>query len=264
VELKGAGVLVTGASRGLGVSLAEAFAAAGARVALVARTESPLEQLAARVGGSAHPADLADPAGVGDLIAQVEQAAGPIDVLVNNAGLAPADLFTEQPDADIEQLFRVNVLAAISLCRQAVPRMRERGRGHVVNISSLAGISVFPGMVGYSATKAALSHFTAGLRADLRGLPIGTTLAELGPIPTDMRADLDDYPPTKHAFRRAHRIGVIADVPADRAARAVVRAVRRNRRHVRRPRRTAALCMLSETPRRFSEVILSGVASRAR
>jgi short-subunit dehydrogenase len=74
--------------------------------------------------------------------------------------------------------------------------MLGRGGGHVVNVSSTAGCSALPGLVSYSASKAALSHFTAGLRADLRGLPIGTTLVELGPIPTEMLGHTDDYEPT--------------------------------------------------------------------
>ena len=95
---------------------------------------------------------------------------------------------------------QVNYLARAELCRTSIPRMLARGGGHIVNISSMAGCSVLPGLVSYSASKAALTHFTAGLRADLRGLPIGTTLVELGPIPTEMLAQTDDYVPTAAAF----------------------------------------------------------------
>jgi NAD(P)-dependent dehydrogenase (short-subunit alcohol dehydrogenase family) len=83
----------------------------------------------------------------------------------------------------------------------------------VVNVSSLAGIVVFPGLVTYSASKAALSHFTAGLRADFRGLPIGTTLVELGAVPTDLLAKADNYEPTAKAFQRAYRVGTAVDTP---------------------------------------------------
>ncbi len=87
MELRGKRVLITGASRGIGESLAHAFAGAGAAVALVARTKDAVETLAANLGGTAHPADLSDPTQVATLVSQVEEEAGPIDVLVNNAGV---------------------------------------------------------------------------------------------------------------------------------------------------------------------------------
>ena len=89
MELRGKRVLITGASRGIGEALAHKFTDAGASVALVARTRGALETLAARVGGTAHAADLSDPAQVADLIKRVEDEAGPVDVLVNNAGTGP-------------------------------------------------------------------------------------------------------------------------------------------------------------------------------
>lgn len=140
--------------------------------------------------------------------------------------------------------------------------MLERGTGHIVNISSMAGCGVFPGIVSYSASKAALSHFTAGLRADLRGLPIGTTLVELGPIPTEMLAYIDEYEPTARSFRRLHRLQFSVDVPREKVADEVVKAVQKGRRHVRIPKRATLFSMLSEAPRRTTEVILTGVAHR--
>jgi uncharacterized protein len=137
------------------------------------------------------------------------------------------------------------------------------GGGHIVNISSMAGCSALPGLVSYSASKAALSHFTAGLRADLRGLPIGTTLVELGPIPTDMLAGTEDYEPTAAAFRRFYRMRLTVDVPREKVADEVVDAVQKGRRHVRIPKRMALQSMLVEAPRRATEVMLSGVRNRA-
>src|SRR5438128_9789257 len=89
MELHGKRVLITGASRGIGEGLARRFAAEGANVALVARSAAAIEKLAADLGGTAHPADLGDAAQVATLINHVEDEAGPIDVLVNNAGIAP-------------------------------------------------------------------------------------------------------------------------------------------------------------------------------
>ena len=263
MELHGKRVLITGASRGIGESFAHTFAEAGATVALVARTKDAIRSLAAELGGTAHPADLSDPSQVADLISQVEDEVGPIDVLVNNAGIGVPAAFTDAPDEDLRQVTQVNYLAPAELCRQAIPRMRGRGRGHIVNISSMAGCSALPGLVAYCASKAALSHFTAGLRADLRGLPIGTTLVELGPIPTEMLAHTGDYEPTAAAFRRFYRLRLVVDVPREKVADAVVEAVQKGRRHVRLPKRMALQSQLVETSRRLTEVLLSGLPPRA-
>jgi len=259
MDLRGKRVLITGASRGIGESLAHAFAGAGATVALVARTEDALRALAAELGGTAHPADLSDPTQVATLIQRVEDEAGPIDVLVNNAGVGIPATFIDAPDGDLRRVTEVNYLAPAELCRQAIPRMLGRGDGHIVNISSMEGCAVTPGLVVYSASKAALSHFTAGLRADLRGLSIGTTLVELGPIPTDMLASTEDYEPTAKSLKRLYRMRLIVDVPREKVAETVVEAVQKSRRHVRLPKRTAVFPMLTEAPRRTIELLLTGV-----
>ena len=103
-------------------------------------------------------------------------------MLVNNAGLEDSAYLPEQRAAAVDAMVAVNVAAPIHLSRLVLPGMVDRGRGHIVNFSSLGGAGVFPGLAVYSATKAAVAHFTAGSRADLRGLPVGTTLVELGPI----------------------------------------------------------------------------------
>jgi uncharacterized protein len=264
MELCGKRVLITGASRGIGESLAHAFAEAGATVALVARTQDSIRALAAKLGGTAHPADLSDPTQIATLIRHVEDEAGPIDVLVNNAGVENPCGFTDAPDDDLRTVTEVNYLAPAALCRQVIPRMLRRGGGHIVNVSSMAGCSVLPGLVTYSASKAALSQFTAGLRADLRGFPIGTTLVELGPIPTDMLAQADDYAPTANSLRRFYRMRLAVDIPREKVADEVVEAVQKGRRHVRIPKRAALFPMLSEVPRRATEVLLTGVPHQVK
>ena len=196
-----------------------------------------MESLAAGLGGTAHAADLSDPTQVANLIQRVEDEAGPVDVLVNNAGAGTPAAFTDAPDQELRFVTEVNYLAPAELCRQVIPRMLRRGGGHIVNVSSIAGSSVFPGLVTYSATKAALSHFTAGLRADLRGLSIGTTLVELGPVPTDMLAQTDDFPPTAKSFQRFYRVRSSVDVPREKVAEEVARAVRKGKKHVGSPKR---------------------------
>lgn len=264
MELTGKRVMITGASRGIGEAMAHAFSAAGATVALVARSEDRIRTLASALGGTAHPADLADPDEVAGLIGRIESEAGPIDVLVNNAGLESTAGFTDAPDDELRRVTEVNYLAPAELCRQVIPGMLLRGSGHIVNVSSVAGSVVFPGLVTYSASKAALSQFTAGLRADLRGLPVGTTLVELGPVPTELLASTKNYEPTRRSFERAYRLRLTVDVPRETVAAEVVEAVRRNRRHVRLPKRSAAFPILTETPRRIGEWILTGIPHQGR
>jgi uncharacterized protein len=263
MELTGSRVLITGASRGIGEALARRFAASGARVALLARTEPAIKDLAAELGGTAHPADLADRDEVRGLVARIEGDGGPIDVLVNNAGIEQAGSFDRQSADEVERTFQVNLLTPAELSRQVLPGMLGRGRGHIVNVSSLAGTAIFPGLVAYSSTKAGLSQLTAGLRADLRGTPVRTTLVELGPVATDMLARADEHLPTRDAFRRFYALRLLVqDVAREAVADDVVEAVRVDRRHVRHPKRAIAFPLLAEAPRRAVEVLLTGVRHR--
>src|SRR5262245_34452389 len=123
MDLGGRNVLVTGASRGIGEALAKRFVAEGAHVVGVARNGDLLGKVMADVGGTALVADLADPAQVEGLIARAERDTGPVDVLVNNAGLDMAGpLVTTKPE-DIRAIHEVNLLTPIELCRQVLPGM---------------------------------------------------------------------------------------------------------------------------------------------
>ena len=263
MHLADAHVLLTGGSRGIGEEMARRFAAAGARLTLVARSPDLLASVAADLGARAHPADLAQPAEVRGLVAAVEAAAGPVDVLVNNAGVDVAGSILDlSPDA-LASLLQINLTAPAELCRQVLPGMVRRGRGHIVNISSIAGVGVMPGLAHYSASKAGLSQFTAGLRADLKGTPIGTTLVELGPVPTDMLDHIEGHLPTKRSIRRFSTLQLLKDVPKETVAEHVVRAVERDRRHVRLPKRAAVFPMITESPRRLTELLLAGIDPRS-
>jgi short-subunit dehydrogenase len=258
MELSGARIVVTGASRGIGECTARAFAAAGTRVALVARSEEPLAKLAAELGGDAYPADLADPHAVAGLLDRIE-VDGEVDGLVNNAGVDIVGRFVDTDPAAIEMLFRVNLLAPTELCRQALVRMLPRRRGHIVNVSSLAGVAAVPGLAPYSASKAGLSQLTAALRAETKGTGIGTTLVEVGPVLTDMLENVHSYAPTERSFARGAAVKLLTDLDPNHIARAIVDSVRRNRRHVRMPLRSSLLMLIGEAPRRMTEIMLTGV-----
>jgi short-subunit dehydrogenase len=255
-------VLVTGASRGIGLRLAERFAERGASVALVARNEVLLKEAQARIGGTVHPTDLADPDEVRGLIGRVEAEGGPIDVLVNNAGLENGGPMLSATEPQVTELMHVNLLAPMELTRQVLPAMVGRGSGHIVNVSSYASAAIWPGGAPYGASKAGLSHFSEILRWELRHTGVGLTVVELGPVPTEMLSHVKDYRPMEAGFERAYKLRLIVDVPAEAVARETVAAVERGKRVVRLPRRGALFPALRATPQRILRLLSVGVPTR--
>ena len=261
MKLDGARVVVTGASRGIGAGLVTALAAKGARVVLVARSHDAIAERAEQIGGDAYPADLTDASAIEPLVRAIESD-GPIDVLVNNAGVDLTGAFTELDPDRIRELIAVNLVAPMLLSHAVIPAMRERGRGHIMNVSSLAGTNALPGLAPYSASKAGLSHFTAGLRAECKGTGITTTLAQIGPVESPMMESLHGHPATERALVRLRRLQLAVELDMDRVVNALVSAIEQNRRHVRLPRRNALFPILTEGPRRITELLLTGVRAQ--
>jgi uncharacterized protein len=172
MQLGGATTLLTGASGGLGQAIARALAARGALLVLTGRRADVLEPLAAEVGGRAVAADLADPADVGRLLAD----AGPIDVLVANAGLPASGRLASFSVDEIDRALAVNLRAPMVMARALMDGMVERRRGHLVFVSSLSGKAASGGGSVYSATKFGLRGFALGLREDLVGSGVGVSV----------------------------------------------------------------------------------------
>ncbi len=259
MELHGARVLVTGASKGIGAELARAFAAAGANVALAARNVEALEALATELGGTVHPVDLTDPAQVEGFIVQVEADGGPIDVLVNNAGIETSCRIDLLDESAIVEVINLNLVAALRLSRQVLPGMLARNRGRVVNVSSLAGVTVFPSLSVYAATKAGLSHFSHAVRLDLKGSDVGVTLVEPGAVHTPM---WDRVTADQHAGKvaaRLRRLGMQSPLDPRRLATATVAAVRADKPSVRFPKSLSAMFWLENAPRRMSALLAAGI-----
>ena len=173
MELRGASVLLTGASGGIGNAIARALHARGASLKLSARRADVLERLREELGGAPEvlPADLADRASVDDLV----ERAGQVDVLLANAGLPATGSLDSFSPEEIDRALDVNLRGPIQLARALVPGMVERGRGHVVLVSSISGKVASPNSSIYSATKFGLRAFGQGLRQDLHGSGVGLT-----------------------------------------------------------------------------------------
>jgi short-subunit dehydrogenase len=181
-------VVVTGASSGIGEALVREYVAAGAAVTLVARRRDRLDQISAEVGGRTFVAgaDLGDVDRACDWLEPAQAALGPIDVLVNNAGMqivGPTDL---TDPAQGEALLRLNVHAPLRLTRAVLPAMLARGSGAIVDIASMAAITPTPGMYYYNASKAALAAASESLRAELRGTGVHVVTVYPGPVHTPM------------------------------------------------------------------------------
>ena len=192
-RLDGQVVLVTGGGRGIGADIARELAEAGARIAVSARTASQVEAVAREVDGLAVEADVSDRAAVEAMVARVEAEFGPIDGLVNNAGinLRESSAWEADPD-DWWHVFEVNVLGAYLCARAVVPGMLERGGGRIVNTGSGAGY--LPGLrsTAYSASKAALYRFGETLANQLDGTPVAVFTISPGLVRTEMTGD--DFP----------------------------------------------------------------------
>jgi short-subunit dehydrogenase len=199
----GTRVLITGASRGLGRSLAEAFAWRGATLGLVARTEPELRTLVDGLPDAAHKILIADASDRQQMTAAVE-AFGDIDVVVANAGVARYLNFVDLPLDEAERMTNVNWLGTLYTVQPALKAMIERGAGSVVIVSSGAGLRAFPQASVYGATKAAQLAFARALRHELDGTGVNVTVVMPGELETHLhdhqRADLPDWRQDKYAL----------------------------------------------------------------
>lgn len=199
-SLSGKLVLLTGAASGIGRETALEFARCGARLALVdinadgvAATAQDCRALG--VEAASYGVDMASADAVAELAAQVPRELGPVDVLVNNAGVAVVAPFCRTKAADWDWIFGVNVQGPLRLTRALLPAMIARGSGHIVVVASLAGLIGAPGMVAYSTTKFALVGFTESLRLELVGSGVGVTTVCPGHVRTNLhRATRYDNP----------------------------------------------------------------------
>lgn len=244
----GTRVMVTGASRGIGRALAEAFAARGCRLGLVARSADDLEALARAMPGDEHQALAAD---VGDRqgMAAVVGRFGGCDVAVANAGVASYGEFGSLDPAAIERMTRVNWMGTVNTVAAALPGMLERSRGHLVVVSSGAAFRAFPQAAVYGATKAAQRAFAEALRHELAGTGVSLTTVYPGEIATSLHDHERDSMP---AWYRGGERAASPETLAER----VVAAVERDAPAVHYPPLVRALRVATGLSPRLADAML--------
>ena len=178
MSLKGKCALITGASSGIGAACARALAEKGARVILTGRNEAALKELAEATGGEAITADLRDMAEIERLFTRAGER---IDILINNAGIAPRAPIIDGDPEHFRELLEVNVLALTRCCQLALPRFDPVNGGHIINLSSMSGHRVPPSGGFYAATKFAVRAVTEALRYELKGADNRTRVATISP-----------------------------------------------------------------------------------
>lgn len=225
-DLTGLNVVLTGASRGIGPHIAEALAREQTNLVLASRSQDELDAVAGRLSGlgikaAAVPTDVSDRSSIESLVEQSSKLLGSIDVLVNNAGIEMTSSYDElQPD-EIARVIEVNLIAPMLLTRLVLPGMLERGRGHIVNVASLAGKAGIPYQAPYSASKGGLIRFTQSLRAEYAGRGVSASVICPGFVDSGM-------------YQRANDMGVKAPAmtgvsKVEKVAKAVVDAIRHDR-----------------------------------
>lgn len=200
--------LVTGASTGMGYAIAERLAAEGLEVHALARNAASLDELASRTGCIPHPLDVSDTETVAAMLDGLE-----IDVLVNNAGVSRAGNILNSDAFDVDEQIDVNLRAALHLARLTLPGMIARNRGHIINITSIAGHYEFGGHTVYHATKAAMHTVSRQLRVDAYGHDVRVTEICPGRVETDIFAKVEKIDPEE--ARKKYFAGYEVPQPGD-------------------------------------------------
>ncbi|MFC9664880.1 SDR family oxidoreductase [Nocardia sp. NPDC127606] len=214
IDLDGATIAITGAARGIGLATAKAFVEQGAFVALGDLDEALAVQAAAEIGDHAigHALDVTDKASYTAFLDATAQWRGPLDVLVNNAGVMPNGAFLEQSDRIDQLTMDVNVYGVIHGMRLALPGMVARGYGHVVNVASLAGKFPIKGLAVYNASKYAVVGLTAATRLEMDATGVSVSAVLPSAVRTELSSGID--------------YGILPAVDPEDIAAAVVRTVR--------------------------------------
>ena len=216
-RLDGKVAMVTGSTRGIGRAIARALAEAGARVAVLGRDQAKAAQAAGEIGHGAQgfACDVTSEASVDAAVAAIEKALGPVDVLVNNAGVTKDNVFLRLSDADWDTVLEANLKGAFRTIRAASRGMMKKRWGRIINVSSVVGLIGNKGQANYAASKAGLLGLTRSIARELASRGITVNAVVPGFIATDMTAALS--PEQREALARQiplERLGTPEDVAA--------------------------------------------------
>ncbi len=243
-SLSGKVVAITGGARGIGKTTARALVRKGARVALGDLDLALAEETAAGLGGGtvALSLDVTDRDSFTAFLDAAERELGPLDVVVNNAGIMPVTPFAEESDASIKRQLDINVYGVLVGIQLAIERMRPRGSGHIVNLASQAGKTAIPGIATYSGTKHAVVGISEAVRAELRGSGVEVHCVMPTVVNTELTAGVGQK--------------LIKPVEAEDVANEIVAALEVGRFDVYVPRSNAIMTRFSALmPRRLSEAV---------
>lgn len=257
MRVQGSTAVVTGASSGIGEAVAQALAARGARVVLLARNRERLDAVAAGIrsrSGTADvfPVDLSDSAAITAVAREILTRVGTPDLLVNNAGAGGWRRLIETGPEEVSAAMAVPYFAAFNLTRELLGPMLDRGTGHIVNVTSVASYLAWPGAAAYTAARRALEGLHAALRAEVRRSGIGVTLVAFGVVQTPY---WEHNPGSREHVPRG--AALFRTLTADEAAHAILRGIEKESRSVVRPRAFRVVFLLNAVFPRLVEAILS-------
>jgi len=243
-SLNGKVVAITGGARGIGKATATALVRKGCRVAIGDLELELAEQTAAGLGGGtiALPLDVTDRGSFAQFLAETERQLGPVDVVINNAGIMPVTAIVDESDASIKRQLDINIYGVIVGTQLAIERMRPRGSGHIVNIASQAGKTAIPGIATYSGTKHAVVGICEAVKAELRGSGVEVHCVMPTVVNTELTAGVGQK--------------LIKPVEAEDVANEIVDALELGRFDVYVPRSNAVMTRFAVLlPRRANEAI---------
>jgi NAD(P)-dependent dehydrogenase (short-subunit alcohol dehydrogenase family) len=244
-SLAGKIVAITGGARGIGRATAAALIAQGARVAIGDIESEMAVQTAQELGSGTIglPLDVTDRASFETFLEQVESQLGPLDVLINNAGIMPIGPFIEETDRTAARMIDINLIGVIFGSKLALQRFLPRGRGHLVNIASVAGKGGFPGGVTYCATKHAVVGLSEAIRAEVRSTDIDVSIV----MPVGVNTELYSGLRAARGFKTAE--------PED-VANAIVEALQTGRVDVYVPKSLKGMFrLMNVVPRRVADFV---------
>ena len=282
VKVRGKVIVITGGARGIGLATATALHNLGAKVAIGDIDEAKVKESGGDLGLDVYgKLDVTDRDSFSDFLDQVERQLGPIDVLVNNAGIMPVGRIVDEPDAVTRRILDINVYGVILGSKLAAQRMVPRGRGHVINVASLAGELYVVGLATYCASKHAVVGFTDSARLEYRAAGVKFSMVLPTFVNTELTAGTHGAKGFKNAEPRRHRRrdrraggppqaagaghqggrrdGRVAAVHAARAGRGAEPSARRRARLHRRRRRREAQGLRGSGPRRRVSAAQSAV-----